>query len=65
MNQNQKDSVKRTVVKTISFKIFTTLVTAMIVGIKGAIFIHILMTAIFVVHERVWNRIKWGKVPSN
>jgi uncharacterized membrane protein len=61
---NQKDTMKRTIVKTLSFKIITTTTTALIIGIKGAIIIHILMTLIFIFHERLWNRIKWGKVLS-
>lgn len=57
-----KDKMFRTVVKTITFKLFTTTATAIIIGsLKGAIFIHIVMTLIYIIHERAWNRITWGK----
>jgi uncharacterized membrane protein len=59
-----KDKVVRTVVKTIFFKIITTSATALIVGIKGAILIHLIMTAIYLVYERVWNKINWGRKPE-
>lgn len=52
---------KRIIFRTITFKAITTGVTALIVGIKGAIFIHALMTVIYIAHEKIWSRINWGK----
>lgn len=60
----EKDTKLRTIVKTIGFKILTTSVTALVIGLKGAIFIHVLMTIIYLVYERVWNNVNWGKVAS-
>lgn len=57
------DTAKRSIVKTICFKIITTSVTAMFTGIKGAIVIHAIMTVIYLVYERVWNKITWGTKP--
>jgi hypothetical protein len=47
------DTMLRSIVKTIGFKICTTTTTALIVGLKSAIFIHILMTIIYIIYERV------------
>ena len=58
-----RDTTKRSVVKTLFFKIITTAVTAMITGLGNALFIHALMTIIYLVYERVWNRIDWGRKP--
>lgn len=58
-----KDKIARTIIKTVFFKILTTGATALILGsLKGAIMIHIVMTGIYLVYERIWNRIKWGKI---
>lgn len=56
-----RESKLRTIVKTIIFKILTTGATACLVGIGGAIKIHILMTVIYLVYERVWNKIDWQR----
>ena len=55
------DSKIRTVVKTIVFKILTTSITACFTGIGGAIKIHVILTLVYLVHERIWNKINWGK----
>ncbi len=56
-----KETKVRTVVKTIVFKILTTSVTACFTGISGAIKIHIILTLVYIIHERVWNNVSWGK----
>lgn len=63
--ENCKDSWQRTLIKTVFFKIATTGTTALMVGLSGAIKIHILMTIIYLVYERIWNRIKWGRKVIN
>lgn len=55
------ESHKRTIVKTISFKFFTTTVSAFFMGIGNAIALHALLTVVFYVHERVWDKIEWQK----
>jgi len=55
------ESNKRTIVKTITFKTATILGTIPFTGLGKAITIHILLTAIFYIHERIWNKIKWEK----
>lgn len=54
------DSMKRTVVKTIFFKIGTTGITALFIGVGAAIGLHIILTLFYLIYERVWTKIKWG-----
>lgn len=58
-----KETTTRTAVKTASFKLFTTGITVLVFGlpIGEAILLHIAMTVVFILHERGWNLIKWGR----
>jgi uncharacterized membrane protein len=64
------DSQKRSITKTISFRIFATIATTILVFVVTgdlalAGFVGLLDTVIkliiYYLHERVWNRIVWGK----
>jgi hypothetical protein len=57
-----RETNKRSIVKTIVFKIITTSVTAMITGLGNALFIHALMTIIYLLHEWGWNKVNWGRI---
>lgn len=59
------DTPKRSLVKTLIFKIITTSITALFVGLSGAITIHLILTAVYLIYERIWNRIDWGRKPLN
>ena len=50
----------RTIVKSISWRIVATAVTAYFTGLTGAIVINIWMTVAYYIHERLWTRFKWG-----
>jgi uncharacterized membrane protein len=52
---------QRTLARTISYRIIATLTTALFTGIETAIFIHVLLTIIHYVIERLWLKINWGK----
>lgn len=54
------DTLKRSIVKTILFKIITTSITAYFTGIGEAILIHLILTLVYLIYERVWSRINWG-----
>lgn len=62
----QKDSLTRTIIKTLFFKILTTSATVWItgMGIGKAVGLHIILTLIYLAYERVWNNIQWGKSQS-
>lgn len=57
-----KDTVFRSIVKTIFFKLITTSITAIFTGIGNAIMIHLILTVVYLVYERIWNRIGWGRI---
>jgi uncharacterized membrane protein len=53
---------KRTIVRAVIWRIIATLITAAWTGLSGAIVINIFMTIAHYIHERVWLKIKWGKI---
>jgi len=52
----------RTVVRIFLFRIIAMLITAVWTGIADAVMIHIVLTIVHYVFERVWLKIKWGKI---
>jgi len=50
----------RTLARTISYRIIALLITAIWTGLSSAILIHIILTAVHYVFERIWLKIKWG-----
>lgn len=54
------ESHKRTISRSISWRITATAVTAVFTGLEGAILINIFMTIVHYIHERIWLKIKWG-----
>jgi uncharacterized membrane protein len=68
------ESHKRTIVRSISYRtsavIFTILYTYLITGNLAdstgfALVLHLLLSIDYYLHERIWLRIKWGKLPPN
>jgi uncharacterized membrane protein len=53
---------KRTVVRALTYRIAALLITALWTGLSNAVIIHIILTAVHYIHERVWLKIKWGKL---
>jgi uncharacterized membrane protein len=51
---------KRTIIRTISYRIIALLITAIWTGLNNAILIHIILTVVHYVMERIWLKIKWG-----
>lgn len=52
---------KRTLVRTIVWRLIATCVTALWTGITGAIVINIVLTVLHYIHERAWLKVNWGK----
>ena len=52
---------KRTIVRTICWRIIATAITAIWTGLSGAIVINIVLTMLHYAHERIWLKINWGK----
>jgi uncharacterized membrane protein len=53
---------RRTVARIMSFRIAALLITAIWTGLGDAVLIHIILTAVHYLFERVWLQIKWGKI---
>jgi uncharacterized membrane protein len=56
------ETKKRTILRTISYRIIALLITAIWTGLNNAIVIHIILTTIHYIMERIWLGIKWGKI---
>jgi uncharacterized membrane protein len=52
----------RTIVRIFLFRVIAMLITAVWTGIADAVMIHIVLTIVHYVFERVWLKIKWGKI---
>lgn len=53
---------KRTLVRAISYRITALLITAIWTGFSDAVIIHIILTAVHYGLERIWLKIKWGRL---
>lgn len=53
---------KRTLARTVSYRIAALLITAIWTGLSDAILIHIVLATLHYVMERIWLKIKWGKI---
>ena len=51
----------RTIIRALTYRIFALLITALWTGLGDAIIIHVILTALHYIHERIWLKIKWGK----
>lgn len=52
----------RTIARAVSYRIVATLITALIVGLESAVYIHVILTLLHYVMERLWLRVRWGRV---
>ena len=53
---------KRTVARTVGWRIIATVMTIPFTGLSTAILIHVMLTIAHYIHERVWLKIKWGRI---
>jgi uncharacterized membrane protein len=53
---------KRTIARAICWRVIATLMTIPFTGVSTAILIHVLLTIAHYGHERVWLKIKWGRI---
>ena len=57
-----KELHKRTIVRTVSYRIIALLITAIWTGLSDAVVIHVILTAVHYALERIWLKIKWGRI---
>jgi hypothetical protein len=53
---------KRTIVRALTYRIVALLITAIWTGLSDAVIIHVILTAVHYVMERIWLKIKWGRI---
>lgn len=53
---------RRTIARTLSYRITALLITALWIGLGDAVAIHIVLAVWQYLIERVWLKIKWGKL---
>jgi uncharacterized membrane protein len=53
---------KRTIARTVGWRIIATVMTIPFTGLSTAILIHVTLTIAHYIHERVWLKIKWGQI---
>ena len=56
------ETKKRTVIRTVSYRIIALLITARWTGLGDAVLIHIVLAMLHYAMERMWLKIKWGKI---
>jgi len=56
------ETKKRTVVRAVTYRLIALAITAFWTGLSAAVAIHIILTAVHYVHERIWLKVKWGKL---
>ena len=56
------ETKRRTLVRTLSFRVVALLITALWTGLSDAVAIHIVLAAVHYIMERLWLRINWGKI---
>ena len=56
---------KRTIARTVSYRIAALLITAIWTGLGDAILIHIVLAILHYIMERIWLKIKWGKIDAS
>jgi hypothetical protein len=56
---------KRTIARTVSYRIAALLITAIWTGLGDAILIHMVLATLHYIMERIWLKIKWGKIESS
>ena len=61
LHLNMTETHLRTIVRTISYRVTALLITAIWTGLNDAVAIHVILTLVQYIFERLWLKIKWGK----
>ena len=55
------ETKKRTLVRGLTYRFFGILVTAIWTGFAASFAIHIILTILYYIHERLWLKVEWGR----
>ena len=53
---------KRTIARAVSYRLTALAITSVFTGLSDAILIHIILTLVHYLFERIWLKIKWGRI---
>lgn len=63
MSDLTSETRMRTIARVVSYRIAALILTALIIGLKDAVVIHIWLTLLHYIVERLWLAVPWGRVP--
>ena len=52
----------RTIARTVTYRVAAVLITALWTGLSDAVAIHIVLALLHYAMERLWLKIKWGRI---
>jgi len=59
--QGQCESWTRTVIKSVFYRIIATIAVAYWVGIESALWLALVQTILFIINDRLWQFVSWGR----
>jgi uncharacterized membrane protein len=51
----------RTIARGLTYRFFGILITAVWTGLATSLAIHVILTVLYYIHERIWLQITWGR----
>jgi uncharacterized membrane protein len=52
----------RTIIRTLAYRLTALAITALWTGLSDAVAIHVVLAGVQYIMERIWLKIKWGKI---
>jgi len=59
--KNGIETWTRSIVKSIIYRVIATVVVALWVGIESALWLALVQTLLFILNDRVWQLVSWGR----
>lgn len=51
----------RTITRGLTYRFFGIVITALWTGLASSLAIHLILTILYYIHERIWLKIEWGR----
>ena len=51
----------RTIARGLTYRFFGILITAVWTGLEASLMIHVILSVLYYIHERLWLKVKWGR----
>ena len=59
-DRRKEETPKRTLARTLGYRLLATFITAVWTGLGQAVFIHVVLAIMHYFYERIWLKIQWG-----